>query len=261
MRNVRNALLVLGALALLGACQPSSRSTDAAAEQARADSLRVAAAVEAGAPVYLQNCAMCHGDGGNGDGDVATALTERGVKVARLNDLERMSQLTREQLMEVVRKGGAHTGRSEYMPSWADSLDDQQLTNVVEFIASLASTNPAIPLATLAHYLQAPPGVAAEGRALFLHHCAACHGNDGKGKGPFAARLAAMSNHAVVRDLTDGAYMSGLKDEKLYATISLGGGHFKKAVQMPAWNLTMTPAQMKNLVAYVRTLAEPTAAN
>ena len=66
-----------------------------------------------------------------------------------------------------------------------------------------------------------------------------------------------MANHARPRNLTDAAYMSTLKDKKIYATISLGGGHFKKAVQMPAWNLTMTPAQMKNLVAYIRTLSEP----
>lgn len=254
MRNVRNALIVLGALSLLGACQPKSPTADA--EQAKADSLRVAAAIEAGAPVYLQHCAMCHGDGGNGDGDVAPALAAKGVKVARLNDLDLMSQIPLDSLRIIVRKGGAHTGRSEYMPAWADSLSPEQLDNVVQFIASLATANPAIPLSTLAHYLQAPPGVSSEGRSLFLHHCAACHGNEGKGNGPFAARIAAMDNHAKVRDLTDASYMSTLKDEKIYATISLGGGHFHKAVQMPAWNLTLTPAQMKDLVSYVRTLSE-----
>lgn len=255
MRNLRNALVVLGALSLLGACQPKSPTADA--DKARADSLRVAAAVEAGAPVYLQHCAMCHGNGGNGDGDIAPALEQKGVKVARLNDLDLMSKVPIDSLRIIVRKGGAHTGRSEYMPAWADSLDAEQLENVVQFIASLATSNPAVPLSTLAHYLQAPPGVSAEGRSLFLHHCAACHGNQGKGDGPFAARIAAMANHAKVRDLTDAAYMSSLKDEKIYATISLGGGHFHKAVQMPAWNLTLTPAQMKDLLAYVRTLSAP----
>lgn len=255
MRNFRNALLALSALALLGACQPASQKDEAAAEQAKADSIRTAAAIEAGAPVFLQNCAMCHGDGGNGDGEVAAPLAIKGVKVARLNDLDRMSKLTREQLLEVVKKGGGHTGRSDAMPAWADSLSAEQIDNVVTFITSLATTNPAIPLATLAHYLQAPAGVAAEGRALFVHHCAACHGNEGKGDGPFAARLTAMPTHVKPRDLTDVAYMSTLKDEKIYAVISLGGGHFKKAVQMPAWNLVLTPPQMKNLLAYVRTLA------
>jgi cbb3-type cytochrome c oxidase subunit III len=256
MRNIRNALLVLSALSLLGACQPASKSADAVAAKAKADSLRVAAAVEAGAPVFLQNCAMCHGDGGNGDGEVSVPLASKGIKVARLNDLDRMSKLSKEEISNVVRKGGGHTGRSDAMPAWADSLSEEQITNVVEFVSSLATTNPAIPLA---HYLQAPEGVAAEGRALFLHHCAACHGNEGKGDGPFAARIEAMANHARPRNLTDAEYMNGLKDEKIYATISLGGGHFKKAVQMPAWNLVLTPAQMKNLVAYVRSLSTPPA--
>ena len=259
MRSLRNALLVLSALSLLGACQPAPKSTDAAAEQARADSLQAAAAVAAGAPVFLQNCAMCHGDGGNGDGEISVPLAAKGIKVARLNDLDRMSKLSKDEITNVVRKGGGHTGRSDAMPAWADSLSEQDITNVVAFVTSLATTNPAIPLATLSHYLQAPEGVAAEGRALFLHHCAACHGNEGKGDGPFAARIEAMANHARPRDLTDASYMSGLKDEKIYATISLGGGHFKKAVQMPAWNLVLTPPQMKNLVAYVRALSAPPA--
>lgn len=254
MRNLRNALLAVAALSLLGACQPAPKSNDAA-EQAKADSIRTAAAIEAGAPVFLQNCAMCHGDGGNGDGDAATALATKGVKVARLNDLDRMSKLSREQILEVVRKGGGHTGRSDAMPAWADSLSEEQIENVVAFVTSLATTNPAIPLATLAHYLQSPPGVAAEGRSLFLHHCAACHGNEGKGDGPFAAKLKAMTSHVQPRNLTDAEYMNTLKDEKLYATISLGAGHFGKATQMPAWNLVLTPAQMKNLVAYVRSLS------
>lgn len=258
MRNVRNALFVLGALSLIGACQPASKSADEAAAKAKADSLRVAASIEAGAPVFLQHCAMCHGDGGNGDGDVAPALAQKGVKVARLNDLDLMSQLSIDSLKIIVTRGGEHTGRSQYMPAWVDSLSPEQLSNVVEFIASLSSANPAIPLSTISHYLQAPPGVPAEGRTLFVHHCAACHGNEGKGNGPFAARLAAMSNHAIVRNLTDSTYMSTLTDQKIFATISLGGGHFHKAVQMPAWNLTLTPAQMKDLVAYVRTLSGTT---
>jgi mono/diheme cytochrome c family protein len=257
MRNLRNALLAISALSLLGACQPASKPVDAAAEKAHADSIRVAAAIEAGAPVYLQYCAMCHGDGGNGDGESAAQFAAQGTKVARLNDLERMSKLSKEEIARVVREGGGHTGRSNVMPAWADTLDADQLTNVVEFISALATTNPAIPLSTLSHYLQAPAGVAAEGRSLFLHHCAACHGNEGKGNGPFAARLAMMQNKAMPRNLTDAEYMGGLKDEKIYATISLGGGHFKKAVQMPAWNLVLTPAQMKNLVAYVRSLSQP----
>ncbi len=258
MRNVRNALIVLGALSLLGACQPASQKAEEAAAKAKADSLRVAAAIEAGAPVFLQHCAMCHGDGGNGDGDMAPVLADRGVKVARLNDLELMSQLSKDSLKIIVTRGGEHTNRSQYMPAWADSLTPDEISNVVEFIASLSSTNPAIPLSTISHYLQAPPGVPAEGRKLFLHHCAACHGNEGKGNGPFAARIAAMSNHAVVRNLTDAQYMSTLTDRKIYATISLGGGHFHKAVQMPAWNLTLSPAQIKDLVAYVRTLSGTT---
>jgi hypothetical protein len=40
-----------------------------------------------------------------------------------------------------------------------------------------------------------------------------------------------MQNKAVPRNLTDAEYLNRLKDEKLSATISLGGGHFKQAVR------------------------------
>jgi cbb3-type cytochrome c oxidase subunit III len=256
MRKMRNALLAVAMLSLLGACQPATKSQpDAAAEKAKADSIRTAEMAAEGATVFLQNCAMCHGNGGNGDGDVAPAILAKGARVARLNDPETMGRLTREQVLKVVHDGGAHTGRSNFMPSWADSLDPTQIANVVEYVMTLKSTNPAVPNATVQRYLAAPEGVSAEGRELFVRHCAACHGGAGKGDGPFAARLAAMATPVHPRNLTDSTYMNTRTDQQLYGVVSLGGGHFKKAVQMPAWTVTLSPEQIKTVVAYVRTLS------
>jgi mono/diheme cytochrome c family protein len=54
------------------------------------------------------------------------------------------------------------------------------------------------------------------------------------------------------RNLTDSTYMATRTDQQLFAVISLGGGHFRKAMDMPAWTTTLTPGQIKSLVAYVR---------
>jgi cbb3-type cytochrome c oxidase subunit III len=259
---MRNALLALTTMSMLGACQPAAKTEpDPAAEKARADSIRVAESVRDGAPVYLTYCAMCHGDGGAGDGEVSAQFAGHGTVVARLNDPERLGKMSREDLTRIIEQGGDHTGRSNLMPAWGDTLDAKQLADVVEFVMALPSNNPGISSATIHKYLEAPPGVPAEGRALFVHHCVACHGSEGKGDGPFAARIAGMANKAKVRNLTDTEYFSTLTDEQLFATVSMGGGHFKKATQMPAWNLSLTPGQIKNLVAYVRSLSNTTSPN
>lgn len=256
MKHVRNGLLVLTMLSMLAACQPGAKSgSDAATAAARAESLRVAAAVADGATVFLTYCAMCHGNGGNGDGAVAPRFAEHGVVVARLNDRERMGRLSREDVTRIVREGGGHTGRSNLMPAWGDTLTSRQLSDVVEFVMALPGNNPAIPTSTIERFLKAPPGVPDEGRVLFVHYCVACHGSEGRGDGPFAERIAAMPNKAKVRNLTDTEYFKTRTDEQIFATISMGGGHFKKATQMPAWNLVLAPAQIKNLVAYVRSLS------
>ena len=245
-------LLLTGVIAI-AACQPRTKAdTPAANATIVADSLNRMAALQRGQQAYLAHCAMCHGDGGNGDGDVAVALRiKSGVAVARLNDRETLSRLSQAEVMSVIEKGGAHTGRSNLMPAWDTMLAHGLISDIATFVMTLADSNPAIPRATLQHYLEAPPGVPADGRVLYVHHCAACHGDFAKGDGPLADQL--WTAHQVrPRNLTDSTYIATKTDQQLFAIISLGGGHFRKAVQMPAWTVTLTPAQIKSIVAYVR---------
>jgi mono/diheme cytochrome c family protein len=76
----------------------------------------------------------------------------------------------------------------------------------------------------------------AAGEAAFKTKCAACHGADGKGK-------EAMKT----RDLSS-ADVQKQSDAELSAIISNG-----KPPKMPAYK-TMTPDQVKDLVAYIRSL-------
>ena len=90
MRAIRYtvAALVLGAVGLNG-CQPrtTGNNASAAADSAHvADSLRTLARLEVGQRAFLAHCAMCHGNEGNGDGEVATVMQSKNVTVARLND-------------------------------------------------------------------------------------------------------------------------------------------------------------------------------
>jgi cbb3-type cytochrome c oxidase subunit III len=264
MRFPRFAVAVLLAAvtpALLISCQPRPDAGSAPALshadslRLQQDSLRTAEAALRGGRAFLTNCAMCHGNGGNGDGDAAPVIRQKeGVTVARLNDAESMDRLTRDQIVEVITRGGAHTKRSNIMPAWGEKLDPKTISDIADYVMTLRTANPAVPRATLAAYLQSPPGVPEDGRSLFVHHCVACHGDQGRGDGPYGLRL--IQQHNVhPRDLTDAAYIGSRTDRDLYAVIALGGGHFRKAVFMPAWTVTLSPAQIKSVVAYVRAIS------
>ncbi|MFN8587390.1 MAG: c-type cytochrome [Candidatus Eisenbacteria bacterium] len=258
-RTLRLASVFAGfalAAVLVSCAQQSSKAAAdaAAAAKAAADSAKTAAAVQRGQHLFLSYCAMCHGDGGAGDGEVAGRFARDSVIIAALNNSDRMDKLTAEELRKVIAEGGKHNSRSDLMPPWATRLTPEQIDDIVQFVLQLRYMNPSVPNSTMQAYLAAPEGVPADGRVLFVHHCVACHGSEGKGDGPFAAKLLETAK-VQPRNLTDAVYFKDRKDSDLFATIALGGGHFKKAVQMPAWTQTLSPAQIKSLVAYVRSLS------
>lgn len=83
-----------------------------------------------------------------------------------------------------------------------------------------------------------PAGSAATGRALFLSKCAICHKPDGTGQ-PFLSPKANLTAPLVRRKT----------DRQLVTFISNG------FPPMPAWANTLSPQQIRDLVAFVRTLS------
>jgi len=93
-------------------------------------------------------------------------------------------------------------------------------------------------------------GDAAKGKVKYQEVCAACHGATGKGDGPAAAGLPVKP-----RDHTDAAYMGKLTDQRIFDTIKKGGQAMGKSPLMPPWGSQLSDAQIRDLVAYIRTLA------
>ena len=83
-------------------------------------------------------------------------------------------------------------------------------------------------------------GDAAAGKTAFNAHCAACHGQDGKGQTPMAQAFQADL------DLTSKKVQS-LKDSELTDIIKNGKGKMPKPPGV-------TDADVPNLIAYVHTL-------
>jgi mono/diheme cytochrome c family protein len=90
------------------------------------------------------------------------------------------------------------------------------------------------------------------GKALFDRQCLACHGPGGRGDGPSATGLATKP-----ADLADGRLMNALPDEFLVSVIRHGGPAQGLAPTMPPFEKFLSDAQTAQVVAYIRSLAQP----
>lgn len=91
-----------------------------------------------------------------------------------------------------------------------------------------------------------------EGRKLYLTYCSSCHGDKGKGDGPAASSLPVKP-----ADHTNGAVMNQLSDKFLAEIISKGGSAVGKSALMPAWGSQLKDKQLRDVVAYIRGIADP----
>jgi mono/diheme cytochrome c family protein len=93
-------------------------------------------------------------------------------------------------------------------------------------------------------------GDAGRGAAAYATYCASCHGARGDGDGPVAAALDPRpAKHS------DGAIMNALSDEHLFRVIKEGGPAAGKSPLMAAWGGSLSDAQIRDVVAALRSPA------
>jgi mono/diheme cytochrome c family protein len=90
------------------------------------------------------------------------------------------------------------------------------------------------------------------GKKVYATHCATCHGDSGKGDGPSATGF-----DTKPFDLTNGHLLNTLPDEFLTDITRDGGPAYGLAPTMPPFNRTLSTSQIEQVVAYVRSLAQP----
>jgi mono/diheme cytochrome c family protein len=201
---------------------PSQAQQPASAQQQPAQPVQLPArrpSAAAGADLYQQKCAGCHGASGRGDGTMAAQIQAQfGSPVADLTTDVTARAHTPEQWYDTITNGRLQNG----MPPFA-SLTVEQRWDVIAYAWSLA----------------VPPQQVERGKQVYTEQCAQCHGDTGKGDGKDAqGKLPDLSDFASMANVAPGIW-----DQ------AMASGH------VPSFAGTVSEADRRAAIDYVRTFA------
>ena len=109
------------------------------------------------------------------------------------------------------------------------------------------------PIATPHYKPTGKPPSAARGQAIFLDHCALCHGVHGKGDGPRSAFF--VPGGQYIPDMTLAAVMTG-RDKELLGSIREGLRRLPEpAYVMPQFKYILSDEEIQSVLAYVKTFS------
>lgn len=173
---------------------------------------------QSGHTLFGDNCAVCHGtkaQGGKGYPAIATAPWLWGGDPEALSDTLRVG----------INAAHPDTRTSQMMAFGRDKiLERADILKVAGYVQSLSGQKSSLPASSLE-----------EGKAVFAANCAACHGDDGKGKVEVGAP-----------DLSDASWIYGGDLQSIFDSI-----HGGRQGQMPAWEGRLSALERKILVLYL----------
>jgi mono/diheme cytochrome c family protein len=175
-----------------------------------------------GRDLYIAKCSACHGPDGAGNTTVGRSLKLSDIRPA-------IKSMTDEQLRQIILEG-----RGKMPPN--KKFDDEKVRNLTLFLHDLAEGN--LEAGRAVKEAQAQP--VSKVNEVFRDKCSACHGRDGTGRTTIGKSL-------EIPDLTSPAVQSQ-SGEELGEVIRQGKG------RMPGYAKKFNPAQVGQLVSYIRTL-------
>jgi mono/diheme cytochrome c family protein len=209
--------------------------------------------------VYERNCIVCHGQRGDGAGEMSLQLLPKprsfreGMFKFRTTPAGMLP--TEADLARTIRGGLSGTGMGMFT-----HLPDDEVRAVIEYLKSFSrrwrkAENYAEPM-----QFPEPPAWLKEtkhttaGSSLFQTHCAACHGPKADGKGPAAVALKDIWNlPAHPSDLRQPHLRCGDNPADLYRVLATG----LNGTPMVSFETTLKPEQRWDIIAYLMTLKLP----
>ena len=196
-----------------------SRLVHATLQQIQNDADLQQFAMAEGRSLFGDNCAPCHGSGGQGAQGYPNLNDDVWLWGGKLEDIQHTITVG-------VRSTSPDTRQSQ-MPSFGRDkiLTDAQIDELTQYVVSISGR---------------PADAAAVKRAtkLFADNCSACHGADGHGNRSMGAP-----------NLTDGEWLYGPTPADIRDQIWNGHGGV-----MPTWAGRLTPEEIKSLAVYVHSL-------
>lgn len=95
-----------------------------------------------GRRAYVHYCSICHGPDARGDGFYADSLWARNnIRPRDLTDSEYLGAKTDEELYVAIALGGAHGGKSTFMPAWTVTLSPQEIKSLISYVRAISGTS------------------------------------------------------------------------------------------------------------------------
>jgi cytochrome c oxidase cbb3-type subunit 3 len=89
---------------------------------------------ESAADNYKTYCVQCHGMDGNGKG---VNIRDMSVQPRDHTDAKSMSARSDDTLFKVIKEGGPSIEKSVLMPPWGDTLNDEEIKDMVQHLRKL----------------------------------------------------------------------------------------------------------------------------
>lgn len=173
-------------------------------------------ALAGGKAAFANNCAVCHGAGGNGNTGYPNLTAGAWIWGGKIEDIYQT-------LKYGIRSGHEESRDSQMAAFGKDGLLTKEEVNVLtEYVISLHQKG----------------AVNQKGDQLFQQHCASCHGKSGEGGREFGAPT-----------LNDAVWLYGDSKEAIYDVIYNG----RQGV-MPYWSGKLDDPTIKQLAIYVHQL-------
>jgi mono/diheme cytochrome c family protein len=215
--------------------------------------------VALGKTVYEQNCAVCHGAKGDGQGEAAPFLVPRPRNFImanyRLRTTPTGSLPTDNDLFREISLGMPGTP----MPPWHFNLNDKERWGLVEYVKSFSPKFASASDLQSVELGNAPEKGAVDlkkGHELYLKYgCVTCHGASGMGDGPNAGTLVNDVGQKITpRNLTKPRqFKSGYSVRDITRTILTGFN----GTPMLGFAGTMQPEEAWEIAYYIQSLGKP----
>jgi len=215
---------------------------------------------ESGKKLYLNYCAQCHGEKGDGEGYAAPHLRPRPRNFTagkfKIRSTPTGALPTHQDLVNIIKRGMPYTS----MPAWPH-LTDQQVSDIAYFITTFSPdfSNPEnvpkpVPLPSAPRSTKESVEL---GKKLFVdNECVRCHGPVGRTDGPSAPTLVDDFGHPIrPADLSQSwTFRGGSSREDIFRTLSTG----LNGTPMPSFLEALTPEQRWAITDYIDSLSGST---